>query len=199
MTQTRPGAQPASGRLRFASANPDSIFKQPPSFSRCICIRVIRPMRLAEKVRGRAGRREVQRTRGKFRKKTRKSAFSPASRARCLRLSSAAPPVAQVSIHRFELWQRLAVWHGVTALPAKESGDAIRGAGTLQLQPPRFGRACCTRARPPLSGPASCRLLKRPRLDRPGRRMRPAHARGDKLAKGFICKDRDLFRAIPRG
>jgi len=36
----------------------------------------------------------------------------------------------------------------------KEPGDAIRGAGTMQLQPPRVGCACCTRARPPRAGPA---------------------------------------------
>ena len=51
--------------------------------------------------------------------KTSKSAFSPASRARCLRLCSARPPVAEVSNHRFGPGQRLAVWHGVTALPPK--------------------------------------------------------------------------------
>ena len=51
--------------------------------------------------------------------RNRKSAFSPASRARCLRLSSAWPPVAEVSVHRCGLLQRLAVRHGVTALPPK--------------------------------------------------------------------------------
>jgi hypothetical protein len=141
--------------VALSTHNFESDSEQPPSFSRRDAPEwVFSSMRVRKKPEGRAGRREVRWIRGISGNKTRKSAFSPASRARCLRLSSAAPPVAQVSIHRFELWQRLAVWHGVTALPAKESGDAIRGAGTLQLQPPRFGRACCTRARPPLSGSA---------------------------------------------
>ena len=59
------------------------------------------------------------RSAGNSGKKTSKSAFSPASRARCLRLCSARPPVAEVSNHRFGPGQRLVVWHGVTALPPK--------------------------------------------------------------------------------
>ena len=73
----------------------------------------------AENVRGRAGRREVQWTRGSSGKKS----ASPPSLQRpargVYRLSSASPPVAELSIHRFEPRQRLAVWHGVTALPPK--------------------------------------------------------------------------------
>ena len=124
------------GMRACVSRNLNSGSGQPPSFSRCGCTRVIRPMRSRKKVRGRAGRRGVRRTHGprcvaapkrngdlgrdrRSKCRNRKSAFSPASRARCLRLSSAWPPVAEVSVHRCGLLQRLAVRHGVTALPPK--------------------------------------------------------------------------------
>src|SRR6185436_7276819 len=41
--------------------------------------------------------------------------------------------------------------------------------------------------------------MKRPRMDRPGRSMSPEKVRGDKLAKEFICRKRDLFRGIAAG
>ncbi len=61
----------------------------------------------------------------------RKSAFSPASRARCLRLSSAWPPVAEWFLPTaLDLLQRLAVWHGVTAPPPRSPVTRTCGAGT---------------------------------------------------------------------
>ena len=144
---------------------------------------------------GRAGRREVQQIRGKFRKKTSKSAFSPASRARCLRLCSARPPVAEVSNHRFGPGQRLAVWHGVHSAAAKESGDAIRGAGTMQLQPPRVGCACCT--------PCAATAL-RSRLTTPREALSVWWAQyefgksgGDNLKFELMCRSRTAIRTRP--
>jgi hypothetical protein len=112
---------PLAGRHEIVSVSQKlaQIPGKPPSFSR----RVFAPESF-----GRCALEISPRARGtprgpvdprKFRIKTRKSALSPASHARCLRLSSAWPPVAEVSIHRFGLLQRLAVRHGVTALPPK--------------------------------------------------------------------------------
>ena len=82
------------------------------------CIRVIRPMRSGKSPRARGTPRGPTDPR-KFRKKP----ASPPSLQRpargVLRLSSAWPPVAEVSVHRCGLLQRLAVRHGVTALPPK--------------------------------------------------------------------------------
>ena len=91
---------------------------KPPSFSRC----VLHPSYSADALWKKSeGARDAARSNrpAEVPEKTRKSAFSPASRARCLRLSSAWPPVAEVSVHRCGLLQRLAVRHGVTALPPK--------------------------------------------------------------------------------
>ena len=117
------------------------------------CIRGIVPMRSQKGPRARGTPRGPVDPR-KFRKKTRKSAFSPASRARCLRFAPHVPRWSEFSNHRCEPRRHLAAWRGVTASPPKRLVTPTCGAGTVRLGPPRVGCACCTRARPPLSGPA---------------------------------------------
>ena len=92
---------------------------QPPSFSR----RVLRPSFHAVCACGKSPRARGTPRGPTDPRKFRKKPASPPSLQRpargVLRLSSARPPVAEVSIHRFGPGQRLAVWHGVTALPPK--------------------------------------------------------------------------------
>ena len=102
------------------------------------------------------GARDAARSRGPAESSGKKPASPPSLQRPArgvLRLSSARPPVAEVSIHRFGPGQRLAVWHGVTALPPKSPVTPTVAPGPMQLQPPRVGCACCTRARPPPAGP----------------------------------------------
>jgi len=104
-------------RFQFSGKPPSFSWRvfAPESFGRCALERRTHGLRCvaAPNRNGDLGRDRRSKCRN------RKSAFSPASRARCLRLSSAWPPVAEVSIHRFGLLQRLPVRHGVTALPPK--------------------------------------------------------------------------------
>jgi len=78
----------------------------------------------------------------------RKSARSPASRARCLKACSGSPRWALTVVTH-----RLRPSAGVTADLAGSVARSRR-AGQIRLGPPRFGCACCTLARPPPAGPA---------------------------------------------
>jgi len=118
---------PKSGRDDDASHRETLIqfSGQPPSFSRCGCIRVIRPMRTRKKSEG---ARDAARSSGPVEssgKNPRGPAFSPASRARCLRLSSTRPPVAEVFIHRLKNTQSASGSLGIEfqSLEVKSPGD----------------------------------------------------------------------------
>jgi hypothetical protein len=134
------------------------------------CARVIRPMR-SRKVRGRAGRRGSDGPTGLDASPHRSgTAISAETGVRSVepqvRLLSSVPRAV------FEAFLRMApgglsllstaldpdsAWPFGTELRRCHQRARCRqpvATGRMQLQPPRFGCACCTRARPPLSGPA---------------------------------------------
>jgi hypothetical protein len=100
--------------------------------------------------------------------RNRKSAFSPASRARCLRFAPHVPRWSEFSNHRCEPRRHLAAWRGVTASPPKRlvtptcragnhaawtclavgvrvapvRGHALRSRFSTPLEAPSDGPAC---------------------------------------------------------
>jgi hypothetical protein len=119
--------------------------------------------------------------------RNRKSAFSPASRARCLRFAPHVPRWSEFANHRCESRRHLAAWRGVTASPPKRLVTPTCGAGTVRLGP--ASRWVCILApvrSPPLSGPA----YRRPRsaLGWTGLRALSGRRRG-----AGISSPRDLF------
>jgi len=109
---------------------------------------------LPKKVRGRAGRREVQQTRGSSGKNPQVRLLSSVPRAvfeAFLRMAPGGLSLLSTALDPDSAWP-----FGTELRRCHQRARCRQpvATGRMQLQPPRFGCACCTRARPPLSGPA---------------------------------------------